>query len=220
VPSRPWRRKQILPRRCPRGKLALSSCRSRRHSLAHGAENKSSHIGAREEAGAITTGAVREAGAVTMLAFAGVRTLFEHRAVSPVHFSSDFQLRCLWELRQIRDGELWDVATGTEIRTLTGHTDHVRCVAFAQMARPCLWELRPYGEALGCARDRDPHAHRGQRDERGLCARWQDLGLRELVWVRLWDVATGIQITRPQRARTLCAERGLCARWQDPGLWE
>jgi len=76
------------------------------------------------------------------------------------------------------------------------HTDHVRCVAFAPDGKTLasgsydhtvkLWDVATGTEI--------PHAHRGQRDERGLCARWQDLGSGSWYGVRLWDVATGIQI--------------------------
>src|SRR3989441_3271082 len=84
------------------------------------------------EAGAITTGAVREAGAVTMLAFAGVRALVGHgHIIGPVHFSSDFQSVASGSYRNEHEVKLWDVATGTEIRTFNGHTDNVRSVAFA-----------------------------------------------------------------------------------------
>ena len=58
-----------------------------------------------------------------------------------------------------KTARLWDVATGQEVRTLTGHRDSVWGVALSADGRQALEELPPPGEAgsleraLGQARD-------------------------------------------------------------------
>ena len=93
--------------------------------------------------------------------------------------------------------KLWDVVTGRELRTLTGHSDIVGSVIFSPDGR-WLASGSVDGQAVGCVnRASTPHPDRPH--QRGLSVafspdgRWMASASSDSP-IELWDVATGREL--------------------------
>jgi parallel beta-helix repeat protein len=120
--------------------------------------------------------------------------------------------------------KLWDVATGREVRTLTGHTDWVMSVAFSPDGRLLAsgsWDntIKLWDVATGSlvrtltGHTDDVNSVAFSPDGRLLASGSDDKT------IKLWDVASGSLVRTLSGHTRRCQFRGVQPRRAAPGLW-